>query len=88
MIAFKENWGGKRESNPQPSEPQSGALPVELFPPQEIHYSNWESGCQKLYCAVPTGLALIPEFAPGTSVPGFRIPPLRGCVQTRLLIRN
>src|SRR5450631_2448711 len=26
-------WGGKRESNPQPSEPQSGALPVELFPP-------------------------------------------------------
>ena len=28
-----EFWGGKRESNPQPSEPQSGALPVELFPP-------------------------------------------------------
>ena len=34
------NWGGKRESNPQPSEPQSGALPVELFPPPEFHYSG------------------------------------------------
>ena len=33
-------WGGKRESNPQPPEPQSGALPVELFPPQETNYSN------------------------------------------------
>ena len=31
-LSFKI-WGGKRESNPQPSEPQSGALPVELFPP-------------------------------------------------------
>ena len=40
IIRCKKNWGGKRESNPQPSEPQSGALPVELFPPQEIHYSN------------------------------------------------
>src|ERR1035441_1987200 len=29
-------WGGKRESNPQPSEPQSGALPVELFPPLDL----------------------------------------------------
>jgi len=29
-------WGGKRESNPQPPEPQSGALPVELFPPQTL----------------------------------------------------
>jgi hypothetical protein len=29
-------WGGKRESNPQPSEPQSGALPVELFPPLKM----------------------------------------------------
>src|SRR5258707_11466099 len=36
-----KKWGGKRESNPQPPEPQSGALPVELFPPQELHYSNW-----------------------------------------------
>src|SRR6266550_1690640 len=35
-----KKWGGKRESNPQPPEPQSGALPVELFPPQELHYSN------------------------------------------------
>src|SRR5579872_1177029 len=33
-------WGGRRESNPQPSEPQSGALPVELLPPQDLHYSN------------------------------------------------
>src|ERR1700724_2037615 len=31
-----EVWGGKRESNPQPSEPQSGALPVELFPPPQV----------------------------------------------------
>jgi hypothetical protein len=31
--AGRKIWGGKRESNPQPSEPQSGALPVELFPP-------------------------------------------------------
>lgn len=36
-MAAKE-WGGKRESNPQPLEPQSSALPVELFPPQEVHY--------------------------------------------------
>src|SRR5437867_853326 len=28
-----KHWGGRRESNPQPSEPQSGALPVELLPP-------------------------------------------------------
>jgi integrase len=26
-------WGGRRESNPQRPEPQSGALPVELLPP-------------------------------------------------------
>ena len=32
--AEKENWGGRRELNPQPSEPQSDALPVELLPPQ------------------------------------------------------
>ena len=37
----RRKWGGKRDSNPQPPEPQSGALPVELFPPQELHYSNW-----------------------------------------------
>lgn len=36
----RKDWGGKRESNPQPPEPQSGALPVELFPPQELHYSK------------------------------------------------
>ena len=40
-CAWPGKWGGKRESNPQPPEPQSGALPVELFPPQEVHYSNW-----------------------------------------------
>ena len=28
-----KNWGGRRESNPQQPEPQSGALPVELLPP-------------------------------------------------------
>ena len=42
-LLLEKNWGGKRESNPQPSEPQSGALPVELFPPQLSHYSNWTS---------------------------------------------
>src|SRR5262249_12715245 len=29
-----EVWGGRRESNPQQPEPQSGALPVELLPPR------------------------------------------------------
>src|SRR5579864_292068 len=33
-------WGGRRESNPQQPEPQSGALPVELLPPQLVDYSN------------------------------------------------
>ena len=33
-------WGGRRESNPQRPEPQSGALPVELLPPYPIDYSN------------------------------------------------
>ena len=28
-----KDWGGRRESNPQQPEPQSGALPVELLPP-------------------------------------------------------
>jgi hypothetical protein len=35
-VSLLRNWGGKRESNPQPPEPQSGALPVELFPPQAL----------------------------------------------------
>src|SRR5207302_1157931 len=35
-VKLLKNWGGKRESNPQPPEPQSGALPVELFPPQAL----------------------------------------------------
>jgi integrase len=34
------NWGGRRESNPQRPEPQSGALPVELLPPHPFDYSN------------------------------------------------
>ncbi len=29
-----KNWGGRRDLNPQPSEPQSDALPIELLPPQ------------------------------------------------------
>ncbi len=33
-------WGGRRELNPQRPEPQSGALPVELLPPQIFDYSN------------------------------------------------
>src|SRR5207248_10200274 len=40
----RKKWGGKRESNPQPPEPQSGALPVELFPPQEPNYSKQGGG--------------------------------------------
>ena len=32
-ISGREYWGGRRESNPQQPEPQSGALPVELLPP-------------------------------------------------------
>src|SRR6266568_2512160 len=38
-------WGGKRESNPQPSEPQSGALPVELFPPLALIIPTAVAGC-------------------------------------------
>jgi len=30
---YLKTWGGRRESNPQQPEPQSGALPVELLPP-------------------------------------------------------
>jgi hypothetical protein len=40
LVVHLEEWGGKRESNPQPPEPQSGALPVELFPPQPEDYNN------------------------------------------------
>src|SRR5216684_1041926 len=39
-------WGGKRESNPQPPEPQSGALPVELFPPHLLIITTEIRGCQ------------------------------------------
>src|SRR5712692_10623470 len=31
-----KHWGGRRELNPQPSEPQSDALPIELLPPQTL----------------------------------------------------
>src|SRR5271156_6129815 len=31
---WEGGWGGRRELNPQPSEPQSDALPIELLPPQ------------------------------------------------------
>src|SRR5216683_5465036 len=31
-----KHWGGRRELNPQPSEPQSDALPIELLPPQRM----------------------------------------------------
>ena len=34
MVSCFELWGGRWELNPQRPEPQSGALPVELFPPQ------------------------------------------------------
>ncbi len=30
----KSEWGGRWDSNPQRPEPQSGALPIELHPPQ------------------------------------------------------
>ena len=41
-----EFWGGRRESNPQQPEPQSGALPVELLPPDSFDYNGfgWEAG--------------------------------------------
>ena len=39
-------WGGRRESNPQRPEPQSGALPVELLPPRlAIITSGGKSVC-------------------------------------------
>ena len=34
VCSSLKNWGGRRELNPQPSEPQSDALPIELLPPQ------------------------------------------------------
>ena len=36
MNQYLEGWGGRRESNPQRPEPQSGALPVELLPPSFV----------------------------------------------------
>jgi hypothetical protein len=46
-FAVLKIWGGKRESNPQPSEPQSGALPVELFPPLRLIIATAQARCQK-----------------------------------------
>ena len=46
MVCFRK-WGGKRESNPQPPEPQSGALPVELFPPQATIIASGE--CERSF---------------------------------------
>jgi hypothetical protein len=40
LVATENIWGGRRESNPQQPEPQSGALPVELLPPQPFDYNN------------------------------------------------
>jgi hypothetical protein len=40
-LTGSEIWGGRRESNPQQPEPQSGALPVELLPPQPDDYNNF-----------------------------------------------
>jgi hypothetical protein len=34
--SWLKGWGGRRESNPQRPEPQSGALPVELLPPSFV----------------------------------------------------
>ena len=31
-----KRWGGRRGLNPQPPEPQSGALPIELCPPYSV----------------------------------------------------
>jgi hypothetical protein len=39
-VLLRGFWGGKRDLNPQRPEPQSGALPIELFPPQISDYSN------------------------------------------------
>src|SRR6266852_1490522 len=37
---WKVSWGGRRELNTQPSEPQSDALPIELLPPQTLTVQN------------------------------------------------
>jgi hypothetical protein len=62
-------WGGKRESNPQPSEPQSGALPVELFPPLRviiaIAVGGWEVEAELV------GDLKIRETAVAMGAPGF-----------------
>jgi hypothetical protein len=65
----RKNWGGKRESNPQPSEPQSGALPVELFPPQPSDYSkrismaDRRAGFFQLSEDVAASELIVPAFA-------------------------
>src|SRR5580704_16963876 len=54
-------WGGKRESNPQPSEPQSGALPVELFPPPRLIIATVVRGCRSWVGEGRTGLRDLKE---------------------------
>ena len=39
-VAF---WGGRRDSNPRHSEPQSDALPTELRPPYQFVTGNWHA---------------------------------------------
>jgi hypothetical protein len=60
--AGRAKWGGKRESNPQPPEPQSGALPVELFPPQPSDYSKRHAAASATGCFL--------SFQESGSVPG------------------
>jgi hypothetical protein len=52
-------WGGRRESNPQRPEPQSGALPVELLPPRTCDYNNSDG--------VPCVARLLSYYAPDPS---------------------
>ena len=54
-----EIWGGKRESNPQPSEPQSGALPVELFPPPWRLYNRASRDVRNVLAGHPRMFSLL-----------------------------
>jgi hypothetical protein len=67
----EEFWGGKRESNPQPSEPQSGALPVELFPPPLRIITTALHGSQELIIL----LSLINPKSGHRGRAGLRLPP-------------
>ena len=50
-------WGGRRELNPQPSEPQSDALPIELLPPQIEHYKPNPFTASRAYVPVHSLIA-------------------------------